>query len=181
MHDKTCFWIIMFLKNTIWFFFWLWETWLYARNKKNLFFMKTEYFNTRFVSLRYKNKDRYLSKWLRKKITDFSKWFLNIFFLGWAHSFWAGPDPDQKRKNWAYQLQGWTQPSRVGWVDVPARQNKRAGYCAHHSNFLIKLHLRQNVNCSRSACKWRWTNKAAGEGESYLEWRRSKSWAGGGL
>jgi hypothetical protein len=34
------------------------------------------------------------------------------------------------------QLQGWPQPSRVGWADVPAHQTT-AGYCAEHSNQLI--------------------------------------------
>jgi hypothetical protein len=31
--------------------------------------------------------------------------------------------------DWAVlaQLQGWTQPSRVGWADVPACNKKRAG------------------------------------------------------
>jgi len=32
--------------------------------------------------------------------------------MGWAELVWA---------------QTWTQPSRVGWADVPARSKKRAG------------------------------------------------------
>jgi hypothetical protein len=55
----------------------------------------------------------------------------NIFF----ENFWNWARPGQK-KTGLNKLLGWTQPSRVGWADVPTQKNKRpvAGYCAEHSN-----------------------------------------------
>jgi len=38
---------------------------------------------------------------------------------------WARPGPIVGAEPILTQLQGWTQPSRVGWADVPAQQNKR--------------------------------------------------------
>jgi len=65
--------------------------------------------------------------------TGKSQIFSKIFFL---KIFGTGPDPAQKKKTGPNKLQGWTQPSRVGWADVPTQKNKRpvAGYCAEHSN-----------------------------------------------
>jgi hypothetical protein len=67
------------------------------------------------------------------KYTRKSKIFLKIFFL---KIFGTGPDPAQKKQTGLNKLHGWTQPSRVGWADVPTQKNKRpvAGYCAKHSN-----------------------------------------------
>jgi hypothetical protein len=67
------------------------------------------------------------------KYTGKSQIFLKIFFL---KIFETGPDPAQKKNTGPNKLQGKTQPSRVGWADVPTQKNKRsvAGYCAEHSN-----------------------------------------------
>jgi len=43
----------------------------------------------------------------------------------------AGPGPIVGAGHVLTQLQGWTQPNRVGWVDVPA-QHKQKGW--QHSN-----------------------------------------------
>jgi hypothetical protein len=71
-----------------------------------------------------------------------------IFFSGWA-----GPDPKgnwveicPKMKSGQNQPKrvptcGWTQPSHVGWVHVPA-QKPIAGYHAEHNNqlYIIIFH-----------------------------------------
>ena len=51
-----------------------------------------------------------------------------------------------------------------------------------HSNYLIIIHLLQNVN-SRSACKWKWTPKNGDRrgGEDCLEWRSFFAVVCGGL
>jgi hypothetical protein len=57
-----------------------------------------------------------------QKITDFLNTYLKKTFE------WAIPGPKEKWAEisptaWAYFLQGWTQPSSMGWAGVPA-QNK---------------------------------------------------------
>jgi len=86
----------------------------------------------------------------------------------------------------------------VGWADVPARKNRvvcwllcscaehsnqriiircLGGYCALHSNHLIIFHLLQNVNCSRSACKWRRTKNGQQRGRK-VTWNEGVRWLG---
>jgi hypothetical protein len=50
--------------------------------------------------------------------------FLKIFFLKWN---WVGPGPIMWAGPISAQLQGWTQPSRVGWADVPAQNEQKGG------------------------------------------------------
>ena len=51
------------------------------------------------------------------------------------------------------------------------------GYCALHSNHLIIFHLLQNVNCSRSACKWRRTKNGQQRGRK-VTWNEGVRWLG---
>jgi hypothetical protein len=67
-------------------------------------------FNTGFVSLRYKNTNQYYTKFRNKIHGKNTNFFEN---------FWNWARPGQKNKSGPNQLQGWTQPSCVGWADVP--------------------------------------------------------------
>ena len=91
--------------------------------KQNIFFyfifyvlMKTGYFNIGFVSLQYKNTNWYWSKY-SNKITE-NHIFLKGFFFSISWNFWLDRTwpkrklgRNQPKINWAYFLQGWTQPS----------------------------------------------------------------------
>jgi len=50
--------------------------------------------------------------------------FEYIFFTGLGPPILGRARPGPKKKNWAHQLQGWTQPTRVGWADVPLKRTK---------------------------------------------------------
>ena len=99
---------------------------------KHFFFedlTKTRYFNTGFISLQYKNTNRYWSK-CSNEITENHR-FLKGFF--WNFEFFLLDRTRPKKElGWnrpkikrAYFLQGWPQPSRMGWADVPARNEHR--------------------------------------------------------
>ena len=79
------------------FLFYFWETWPYAWKQKHFFnvLTKTEYFNTEFVSLQYKNTNRYWSKcskkYTRKSQKKIKNIYLEFFFrLGPARPMWLG-------------------------------------------------------------------------------------------
>ena len=83
---KTYFWnFLCCIQIQYVFFIYFWETWPYAW-KQNIFFIffnvltKTGYFNTEFISLQYKNTNRYWSK-CNKKIYRKSHFFLNFFLM----------------------------------------------------------------------------------------------------
>jgi len=84
-----------------------------------IFFMKTRYFNTGFVSLQYKNTNQYWSKCSKiyEKITNFFlNFFLNLLFI-YLFIFWLGP----ARPVWL----GWTQQSYPGhWPNLVTRLTK---------------------------------------------------------
>jgi hypothetical protein len=81
----------------IWYEFFFWDTWPYAWKQNILFYYylnvltKTGYFNTGFISLQYKNKNQYWSKWSKKFAENhrfFEKNFFEFFFY-----FRAGSNP----------------------------------------------------------------------------------------
>ena len=87
------FWIFVVWKYDMIFVFW--DTWPYEWKQNILFYYylnvltKTGYFNTGFVSLQYKNKNQYWSKWSKKFAENhrfFEKNFFEFFFI-----FWLGP------------------------------------------------------------------------------------------
>ena len=74
-----------------------WETWSYAWKQNILFYLfiyvlpKTGYFNTKLVSLQYKNTNRCWLKYRRKqKNHRFLKHFFYLFFIFFI---WTGPIP----------------------------------------------------------------------------------------
>jgi len=62
----------------------------------------------------------------------------------------------------------------AGLMFQPARTGLVAGYCAEH---LIIFHLLHNVNCSCSACKWRWTKNGQQRGRK-VTWNEGVRWLG---
>ena len=92
MHANTYFFEIFFViwkYNMMNFYFYFWETWPYAWIQKHVLLIlllfnvltKTRYFNTRFISLQYKNTNRYWSKW-KKGILQAQKVFEGFKNLG---------------------------------------------------------------------------------------------------
>jgi hypothetical protein len=88
------------------------------------FWTKTRYFNTRFVFFFGNNKNKQTDikqndiKNTRKNC-KIPKIFFLIFLLTKKKN-WVGPGPPIL--GWAWPCPytvGWTQPSRVGWADVP--------------------------------------------------------------
>ena len=131
MHAKIIFFLKFSLlyKNTTWFF--SFERFGRMHGNKSFFlffFWKPGIFNTEFLFLRYKNTDQYLLKWRRKirgKITIFKNIYNN-------KKNTKNKKGEKNEMDWAVlaQLQGWTQPSRVGWADVPACNKKGLGWCS---------------------------------------------------
>jgi hypothetical protein len=83
--------------------------------------MKTEYFNTAFVFLRYIKNKLILIKMDRKICKKIMDVFENVFFFV---NFWTGQTrnkiglgPTRKKTN--YLILGWSQPNRVDWADDP--------------------------------------------------------------
>ena len=135
IHTNTYFLKFSLLyENTIWFFN-FWETWPYARKTKHYFYFyfyfyffnvltKTEYFNTGFVSLQYKNTNQYCTKLIIYIYIcgKNHKFFWNNFFeetFLFSIFFWAGSNSARM---------GWARPSS------PARSlvqtSDPAGHCA---------------------------------------------------
>jgi len=97
---------------------------------------------------------------------------------GLSPAVWAGLMFQPKAKK-----QGRTQPSRVGWANVPAqRKNKKPWLVivhAQHSNWLFISSCMQNVHSARSASKkmandwrlWRGREFTWGDDLRWLSWR----------
>ena len=119
----------------IYIYIYIGETRPYAW-KKNIFFFenltKTDYFNTGFVSLQYKNTNRYWSKY-NNKITENHIFFKIIFWRIFVRAGQTRP----KRKlgqnrpeiNWSLVSTGLdsTQQHGLGW---PSPKQTWTGYCA---------------------------------------------------
>jgi hypothetical protein len=106
MHADTHFWnFLCYMKIQYEFFIYILERLGRMHKNKRFFFIiiiyvltKTRYFNTGFVSLQYKNTNRY---WLKcnenlRKITDiflnnFFEYFFSFFF--YYYFFFSGPNP----------------------------------------------------------------------------------------
>jgi len=87
--------------------------------------------------------------------------------------FFTESDPAQKGLGWnrpkikrAYFLQGWTQPSRMGWADVPARNEHRLVIVHEHSNQLSNQPEMCTVHVLHAR---RWTTEGD-KGKNYLWW-----------
>jgi hypothetical protein len=145
MHADTHFWnFLCYMKIQYEFFIYILERLGRMHENKRFFFIiiiyvltKTRYFNTGFVSLQYKNTNRY---WLKcnenlRKITDiflnnFFEYFFSFFFyyyfffLGPTRPMWLGWTPANLR-SWA----GFSQPSMVTgpcqWP--PSKKNSLVG------------------------------------------------------
>ena len=93
---------------------------------------KTGYFHTGFVFFivqKYKlaENHRFLNTYLKKTF----EWAI----LG-PKGKWAEIGPTA----WAYFLQGWTQPSSMGWAGVPA-QNKYGLVTVHQHSNRVTVHM----------------------------------------
>jgi len=121
-----------------------------------------------------------------RKNHTFSKNDFWIYFFYWADPTQeeVGPKSTQKIKSGQDRPKreptcGWTQPSRVGWADVPAPKKPTAGCCAEHNNNYFPLCCRTwiahvlhaNGEHSRGARK---------KGGDYLEWGSVVVVSGGG-
>ena len=113
---------------------------------KHFFFTKTEYFNTKFVSLQYKNTNRYWSKY-SNKITEKSQILWNNFWRIFIFLFFLGLDlagPTWLGRTQPASCEQWNSISLFEWI-------------IFHLHSEMRMHSdEEGANLWRKRCWRRW-------------------------
>ena len=119
-----------------------WETWPYAWKQNILFYLfiyvlpKTGYFNTKLVSLQYKNTNRCWLKYRRKQknhrfLKHFFYYYYFIFFI------WAGPVPTHVAGLDPATLRSWAGPDQPSLVTGPCQWPAHPSPCTRN---ILRVH-----------------------------------------